>query len=54
MMEWLWSQFIPGFCMVQFPCYDGTPNWLGWGLLGWGALVVVGMLSGVLGALIDR
>jgi len=53
-MEWFWSQFIPGFCKVQFPCYDGTPNWLGWGFLGWGALVVVGMLSGVLGALIDR
>jgi hypothetical protein len=54
MMEWFCSQFIPGFCMVQFVCYDGTPNWLGWGLLGWGALVVVGVLSGALGALIDR
>ena len=50
-MEWFWSQFIPSFCKVQFLCYEGTPNWLGWGLLGWGALLVVGVLGGTSGRL---
>jgi len=53
-MEWFWSQFIPSFCKVQVLCYEGTLNWLGWGLLGWGAMPVVGVLGGILGALDDR
>lgn len=26
----LWGNFIAGFCKVQFLCYGGEPNWLGW------------------------
>jgi len=51
MMEWFWSQFIPSFCKVQFLCYDGAPNWLGWVALAWGGLMVLGVLGGVLGTL---
>ncbi len=26
----MWDEFIFGFCKVQFLCYAGEPNWLGW------------------------
>jgi hypothetical protein len=52
MTEWFWSQFIPGFCKVQFLCYDGMPNWLGWGVLAWGGLMAAAIvLGGIFGAL---
>ena len=35
------DNFIIGFCKVEFLCYAGSPNWLGWGLLGFGALVLL-------------
>lgn len=25
-----WDGFIAGFCEVQFLCFQGHPNWLGW------------------------
>ena len=34
--EWLnktWDNFITGFCKVEFVCYEGEPNWLGFLLL---------------------
>ena len=36
--------FIAGFCKVEFLCHAGEPNWLGWGLLGFSALIVLGIL----------
>jgi hypothetical protein len=54
MTEWFSSQFIPGFCQVLFLCHDGSPNWLGWGLLGWGGLFAVGGVLGVFVTLMDR
>jgi hypothetical protein len=26
----LWNNFITGYCKVEFLCYGGEPNWLGW------------------------
>jgi len=40
-MEEFFAKFITGFCKVQFLCYEGAPNWLGWGVLGIGALVLI-------------
>lgn len=37
----MWNKFIIGFCKVEFLCYAGSPNWLGWGLLGIGALILL-------------
>jgi hypothetical protein len=25
-----WDNFISGFCKVEFLCWEGEPNWLGW------------------------
>tara|TARA_B100000959_G_C14884837_1_gene584142 strand:+ start:816 stop:1016 length:201 start_codon:yes stop_codon:yes gene_type:complete len=33
----MWDSFISGFCKVEFLCYTGEPNWLGW-------LVVIGAI----------
>jgi hypothetical protein len=27
------ESFIDGFCKVEFLCYQGEPNWLGWVVL---------------------
>jgi len=35
------GKFITGFCKVEFLCYQGEPNWLGWGLLGIGFAVAL-------------
>jgi hypothetical protein len=40
-MEEVFNNFITGFCKVQFLCYEGTPNWLGWGILGIASLVLI-------------
>jgi len=37
----MWNKFITGFCKVEFLCYGGAPNWLGWGVLGFGLIVLV-------------
>ena len=39
-----WNSFIKGYCKVDFLCYGGSPNWLGWipiGIIGFFVLVVV-------------
>lgn len=38
---------MSGFCEVQCLCYDGSPNWLGWLILGFGALLVLGIASAI-------
>jgi len=37
----MWNKFITGFCKVEFLCYAGTPNWLGWGVLGFGLIILI-------------
>ncbi len=32
-MSELWDKFIFEFCKVDFFCWHGGPNWLGWILL---------------------
>jgi len=39
----MWNKFITGFCKVEFLCYDGAPNWLGWGVLGIALLILIGL-----------
>jgi hypothetical protein len=41
----MWQSFILGFCKVQFLCYRGDANWLGWLVMGLGVLVVVHFTS---------
>jgi|GEM_PF-2538103 hypothetical protein len=36
----MWEGFIRGFCKVEFLCYAGDPNWLGWVVLGIPALIL--------------
>ena len=43
-MKDLWHSFLYGFCKVDFLCWQGDPNWLGWAAIGvgtWIALVIV-------------
>ncbi|MDC1032919.1 hypothetical protein OAQ48_02015 [Candidatus Pelagibacter sp.] len=35
------DNFINGFCKVEFFCYAGQPNWLGWGTLIFGFLAIL-------------
>lgn len=35
----MWDKFIVGFCKVEFLCYQGDPNWLGYIVLGIGGFV---------------
>lgn len=37
----MWNKFISGFCKVEFLCFAGDPNWLGWGALGLGILALI-------------
>jgi len=27
---YFWKEFIAGYCKVDFVCWAGKPNWLGW------------------------
>ena len=38
MLDFFWNTFVPGFCKVEFLCYDAEPNWLGWLILGIGGI----------------
>ncbi|MGB1876020.1 MAG: hypothetical protein ACPHGY_03710 [Rhodospirillaceae bacterium] len=42
--------FINGFCKVEFLCYAGDPNWLGWIVLVIGGLflLMVGLVIGLM------
>ncbi len=41
----LWAKFIYGFCKVEFLCYAGEPNWLGWAVMVVGVYYVLRTLS---------
>jgi len=51
-MEQPWDKFIFQFCKVDFLCWHGEPNWLGWILIGIGALIlfviILEAVSGIL------
>ena len=40
-MTEFFDKFIISFCKVQFLCFDWWPNWLGWGVLGIGAIILI-------------
>jgi hypothetical protein len=40
----VWDPFVAGFCKVQFLCYQGDPNWLGWIVIGVGGPMVLYIL----------
>jgi len=37
----MWESFIQGFCKVEFLCYAGDPNWLGWMVMAIPVLIIV-------------
>lgn len=56
-----WNFLITGYCKVEFLCYNGEPNWLGWIPLGFLILmfivlvviVVIGGLLAFIGAIFE-
>ena len=49
-----WNGFINGYCKVDFLCYQGAPNWLGWfNLIVLGVFVALIVVLG-LSAAIER
>ncbi len=36
-----WNDFIFTFCKVEFLCWHGEPNWLGWVAMVYGVLLIV-------------
>jgi hypothetical protein len=52
-MEETWGTFIQAFCKVEFLCYAGEPNWLGWGVIGFGGMIILGIITSILSAIVD-
>ena len=48
-----WTWFITGFCKVDFVCFEGSPNWLGWILLVFFFLFVLILTLGLIFAMFD-
>ena len=44
----MYDDFLNGFCKVKFLCYAGDPNWLGWAVLGIGALTALAIVFVIL------
>lgn len=44
----IWESFIAGFCQVEFLCYSGHPNWLGWIVLAIGGVIAMFVLAAIL------
>ena len=40
-MNNIWNAFKVGFCKVEFLCYAGDPNWLGWAVMVFGLLFFI-------------
>lgn len=49
----MWDTFVTEFCKVEFVCFAGEPNWLGWVALGFGTLFVLGLVLSILGAIVS-
>jgi len=45
----MWELFVTEFCKVQFLCYHGEPNWLGWVVLIAFGFFVVGLCMAIVG-----
>lgn len=44
-----WNEFINGYCKVDFLCYNGEPNWLGWIPIGFiGIILSLSIIFGLL------
>ena len=52
-MKEYWDQFIFSFCKVDFACWQGEPNWLGWILIGILGFFLLGFVLIVLGSIIE-
>ena len=39
------NSFYQVFCEVDFLCYAGSPNWLGWMVITYAALVILNWLT---------
>ncbi len=51
-MDEIWDKFVFGFCKVEFLCWNGDPNWLGWIVIAIGAFILLIILAAfVLGTL---
>ena len=51
-IEKYWDKFINGYCKVDFLCYNGEPNWLGWiPLIGIGIVICFSIVFGLLAAI---
>ena len=43
-LQIFWGKFINSFCKVEFVCYQGDPNWLGWILISFLGLFILGII----------
>lgn len=43
-MEEIWNNLIGEFCKVEFLCYQGEPNWLGWFVFVFLGFIIFGLL----------
>ena len=50
----LWGNFIAGFCKVQFLCYGGEPNWLGWIVIAFAVFLTLVFSLALLAAVFSR
>ncbi len=39
-----WDKIVFEFCKVEFLCWNGDPNWLGWSVIAIGAFILLTML----------
>lgn len=42
-----WNKFLSEFCKVECLCWNGDPNWLGWGVIGFGVFMAVMIILGI-------
>ena len=43
----MWDSFINGYCKVEFLCHGGEPNWLGWVVIVFAGLFLLGFVIGI-------
>ena len=50
-MDGILKNFYFHFCKVEFLCWQGEPNWLGWIVVGIGAIILLWILVFILAAI---